>query len=321
MRGVLVSFSFALIAGCVMQPQESYRFTSSGYLSGKSPVGYELVKQSVFAPNCVQCHNAQMASGGIKLETYSQVMGNLGMVRSASLVRKTMPPGGPLSGTQAAILNDWIKAGAPESMTPVTPGGGLPTPTPWAGGPIPFARVNSMIFITYCTSCHSGLYPSGGVGLDTYSKVKAALPRFAGSVLGPDAYMPPDAPLSLENQTLLQGWIDQGAPEFDVATPTPRPSPKPSASPSPSPKPSPSPSAATYTYLRSKIIVPRCLSCHSGGGASAGVALDTYTQVYNARNKILSTMQSGSMPKGSSKIPAADITSFQQWINAGAPNN
>ena len=87
-------------------------------------------------------------------------------------------------------------------------------------------------------------------------------------------------------------------------------------------------SSATFTAVNSQILQPKCLGCHGAGSSPDFSSYGTFaantsfimpgkptsSAVYNA-------VQSGSMPQGSSALPAADVTLIYDWIQAGALNN
>jgi hypothetical protein len=60
--------------------------------------------------------------------------------------------------------------------------------------------------------------------------------------------------------------------------------------------------------------------CHATGSSNGPGALTNYTQVFNARAAVRSSVSSGSMPKGSS-LSASQKNSILCWIDSGAPNN
>ncbi|MBL7851685.1 MAG: hypothetical protein JNN04_12345 [Cyclobacteriaceae bacterium] len=70
-----------------------------------------------------------------------------------------------------------------------------------------------------------------------------------------------------------------------------------------------------------------CVSCHSGNFASAGVKLDSYTEVmkYVNNGQLVGTITWASgyspMPKNGNKLSSCNISKIQAWIAAGSPNN
>lgn len=81
--------------------------------------------------------------------------------------------------------------------------------------------------------------------------------------------------------------------------------------------------AKTYAADVAPIIASSCATgggCHASGSLSGPGALTNYTQVFNSRASIRSSVANGSMPKGSS-LSTAQKNAILCWIDAGAPNN
>jgi hypothetical protein len=91
--------------------------------------------------------------------------------------------------------------------------------------------------------------------------------------------------------------------------------------------------APTFTQIYNTILTPYCAggSCHSPG-SSGGVSFSSKTNAYNAvksrvtagngaGSSFYSTVNSGAMPRGASKLSAANLASIKAWIDAGAANN
>lgn len=150
--------------------------------------------------------------------------------------------------------------------------------------------------------------------------------------------MPPGGGVSQSDKDILRRWIagDSGG-STPTPTPTPSPSPTPIPTPTPSPTPSPTPTptptptpvpTVTYASLRASIFQPKCLACHTGSSAKAGVALDTYAGATktNSINKttptssrIYVTTKNGSMPTSGAKLTADQYNSLLIWVQNGAP--
>lgn len=60
--------------------------------------------------------------------------------------------------------------------------------------------------------------------------------------------------------------------------------------------------------------------CHDAGSGNGPGPLTNYTQVFNARTTIRSSVASGTMPKNSS-LSTSQKNSILCWIDGGAPNN
>lgn len=73
--------------------------------------------QAILTTKCSssRCHSASAAKGGTVLETYDQVKAKAERIKQRALVEKTMPPAGPLSANDAAVLQCWFDAGMPNN--------------------------------------------------------------------------------------------------------------------------------------------------------------------------------------------------------------
>lgn len=73
----------------------------------------------------------------------------------------------------------------------------------------------------------------------------------------------------------------------------------------------------TYTKDVAPIMSASCAGCH---GSSGGVSLKTKDEVQKNFDASLSTIESGKMPKGGSKLSEDKITILKNWKAAGFPN-
>ena len=71
--------------------------------------------KSIITSKCssANCHSTATAKGGVTLETYDQIKAKADRIKQRALVEKTMPPRGPLSITDVAILECWLGSGMP----------------------------------------------------------------------------------------------------------------------------------------------------------------------------------------------------------------
>ncbi|WP_210415546.1 hypothetical protein [Bdellovibrio sp. NC01] len=208
----------------------------------------------------------------------------------------------------------------------------------------PYTDQALTILQTNCSSCHGTTGGSGNVyGLSDISHMVSAGLIVPGNPNQSLLYneivsnsMPPGNPLSTTDRQVIQEWIagvnSGGDNNNSGVTPTPTPTPSPSPSPSPTPLPTPTPSPtpaptptptnpnATYSYISKNILQVSCTGCHS--------SLKTYSgtmKYVSAKNPGASTLytevNSGAMPRGSSKLSSASIKAIKDWITAGAANN
>ena len=194
-------------------------------------LGYNSLKTQIFAPKCISCHGG---AGGVTLSDYASAKSVLQLIEEQAVVERAMPPQGPLTDDERALIQAWVDAGGPEGdvagdtrtvdpetsptpePTPLLTNDPVPNPTPRpSSGPTPiplvvhYTTVAQRIFTPYCVRCHGS---SGGVNLGSYSKVKTYLTRVERVAII-DRSMPPSGPLSLQLRELLQSWIDDGAPQ------------------------------------------------------------------------------------------------------------
>jgi len=166
------------------------------------------------------CHDSGTAQNGIILTDYYRIKitggvkpGNSGSSRLYKVLSKNgeskMPPSpfAEFTSEQKAIIAKWIDQGAlynycteacnPENYT--------------------FAADIYPLISTNCRGCHSGNEPSGGIRLEDYSTIRAAVDN--NSLYGSVAWLPgysamPNDGIRLTdcNITQIKNWIDNGAP-------------------------------------------------------------------------------------------------------------
>lgn len=200
-----------------------------------------------------------------------------------------------------------------------------------------FANLKTSVFESKCVECHSGSAPSGGYDLSSYEGIMSGgrvVPyQPSQSVLVQrleDGSMPPTGRLSEQEILTIRDWIQEGALQEGspvvnnppVVSPTPAPvataTPKPTATATPAP--TATPSTATFSYISKNILSSSCTSCHSNFKTYSGTM--KYVKAGNASSSSLySEVNSGSMPRGGSKLSSSQITAIKTWINNGASNN
>ncbi|MBK7173499.1 MAG: hypothetical protein IPH84_09735 [Bacteroidales bacterium] len=85
-------------------------------------------------------------------------------------------------------------------------------------------------------------------------------------------------------------------------------------------------SNVTFSGIIYPIIELNCKGCHSGASPSAGLSLNTYSQVKDAvENKSLLNhlynRNGASMMPPSNQLSDCNLAQFNRWINDGTPNN
>lgn len=81
--------------------------------------------------------------------------------------------------------------------------------------------------------------------------------------------------------------------------------------------------ASSFSANVNPIIQSTCatdVSCHGSGSANGPGPLLTYTQIFNARTTIKSSVVAGTMPKTGS-LTTAQKNSIICWVDSGGPNN
>ena len=74
----------------------------------------------------------------------------------------------------------------------------------------------------------------------------------------------------------------------------------------------------SYLDVQQKVFAPSCVSCHSNGNASGGVALDTYSSVVVNLQRAKSAISGGVMPP-SGNMSQTQVQILSDWIAQGAP--
>jgi len=83
----------------------------------------------------------------------------------------------------------------------------------------------------------------------------------------------------------------------------------------------------TYSSSVVPILISNCTVCHGGNTPSAGIKLDTYSdvkiQVTNGRlwGAVSQAVSYSPMPKNGTKMSSCNLIKIKKWIDAGALNN
>lgn len=81
----------------------------------------------------------------------------------------------------------------------------------------------------------------------------------------------------------------------------------------------------TYSADIAPLMTSSCNGCHSGAGAAAGIATNSYDQVVANIDRISGAINHkpgfSAMPQNGSKLSDCDLNKFAAWINSGSPNN
>ncbi len=83
----------------------------------------------------------------------------------------------------------------------------------------------------------------------------------------------------------------------------------------------------TFTTDVLPLLNAKCNNCHAGSSASAGIRLDSFSEVikYVNNGTLMGSINHASgfspMPKNGSKMSSCDIQKIQDWITTGAGSN
>lgn len=111
---------FVFISSCYYDKEENLYFASQ-FECDTTNVRYSVQVSGIISQNCLPCHNAATASGGISLETYDQLKTMVLNGRVGASIRhdagvSAMPKLSPkLSECKIQTLAIWEKAGCPNN--------------------------------------------------------------------------------------------------------------------------------------------------------------------------------------------------------------
>jgi len=116
----LSSAQIALIAKWINEGAKNTLYTTNNCNTNNNT--YSLGVANIFAANCVGCHNANLASGGIQLHNYNTAFALasgsqtvlLNAINYTAGGSKNMPPAGKLSNCDLQLINQWIANGMPQ---------------------------------------------------------------------------------------------------------------------------------------------------------------------------------------------------------------
>ncbi len=179
-----------------------------------------------------------------------------------------------------------------------------------------------------CSFCHNESLAQGGVGNITdvnyllFNRlVIPGQPDVSDliRVIREGSMPPTGTQVTTAELDALTQWVQNGLKDATVGQ-------VPSPTPLPVPMPTPNTPTASYAALASSLFTPKCVGCHNNNLASGNVNLSTYTNVKASATsgKLYSsvTRTGGNyMPQGGARLSTAELTTLNQWIMAGAPNN
>lgn len=220
----------AILVLCIFQWSCNYSLTKSPLAFRPSQAGLEqfpsgkiadfnLINSAILKPRCLECHSGAGGNdGGINLETYENVIANLGIIKD-EVASSSMPKNREkLSAKEKEVLFAWIDAGGPKvpSIVQTETPSPAPTPVPVPEPPTTFTyeMVNTAVIQPRCISCHSDAGGNRGeVNLETYENVAALAPDIESAILSGSMPRPRNKPLTPEQKEMILKWISIGFPK------------------------------------------------------------------------------------------------------------
>lgn len=169
----------------------------------------------LFVSNCAMpdCHDAISHVEGVRLYDYTTIRSEVfpGNPTAGDVMDEIIdgdmpePPYPLLTSEQIALLQRWINQGAQNTTNCA---GCDSTQYTFAANVLPIVQ-------TYCTGCHSGTYPSGGIPLTNYTTIQASAADggLVGTMNHLSGYspMPKNAPImSACERAVVRRWVQAG---------------------------------------------------------------------------------------------------------------
>lgn len=165
------------------------------------------------------CHDAATQEDGIILDNYTNIM-KTGRVKAGNpsgselyeVIIETRsskvmppPPDNSLSAEQQALIKKWINQGAKNNKC-----------IECDSVNVTFSKQVTSTLNANCVSCHNASSTNGGVSLHNYAAVKTNVDngKLIGSINHRSGFvtMPPSGKLDNCNLTIINKWINDGAP-------------------------------------------------------------------------------------------------------------
>lgn len=175
-------------------------------------------------------------------------------------------------------------------------------------GRLDFSMVQASVLGPKCLRCHNSNRQEGGANLETYSQVRALMPRIVFRSLG-KMDMPPDQPLSNDEMTILKSWFDNGAPEKYVDG-------------NEKVDPNLEMGPVDWTKIRDKVFAAKCFDCHSPPNPEKALDLTSYLEVKSKAAVIFDrVIIKQDMPlEPYPTLSPVERRVLLNWFNSGMPN-
>ena len=214
---IVSMFSFSCNYSRMKTSQDNSKYSLP--LDQKATLSYDVVAQAIFNPKCVCCHGTSGCGGAPQspfLDSYANVLANIGGVKRVVFETHTMPKRGVLNDREMSILWSWIEIGSPQNSP-----GTIAIPL----GPT-YESIDKNIFQPRCIICHSPGNPGKRVLLTKDELLNSPLllvipgnPDESGLVVAveraDEKRMPPakEGKLQLNDveKRAIRDWIQNGA--------------------------------------------------------------------------------------------------------------
>lgn len=165
-------------------------------------IDFEVIKQEILEPQCVQCHPAY--------SNYNNVKADLAAIQR-SIETDRMPKDAPaLEGNLKLLLAEWISLGAPSKV--------IPKPIALAPN---WKSLSEKVFFPKCAQCHNPAGQAAFLDLSTYEALKALpidVDYLFEVITDPEQPMPPTwsniAPVEAKQLEVMMQWFEQDLPEI-----------------------------------------------------------------------------------------------------------
>lgn len=290
--------------------------------------------------NCISCHSATIASGGVDLSSYAKIIpyvqnGKLyGSITHASGYKPMPSATIKLNVCDITIIRKWIRGSSPAGgilvdlnpIKPVDPVVNIPVVQPptlvnCSPDTVYFKQKILPLIVSNCamSGCHDAISKKDGVILTDYTnimrEVRVSNPTsselYKSLIATGEDRMPPVGSLPADQINSVLTWIKQGAKNNSCDA-------------------SATNCVTTNISFKSTvqpILKSNCTGCHSGTQPSGNIDLTTYVQVqkYAVNGKFYGSIahQTGfiPMPSANSTLSTCEVSQIKSWITAGSLNN
>lgn len=191
-----------LITACRVPPTTgNLEFEEIKIAAPVETIDFEIIKQEILKPQCIQCHPAY--------SNYYNVKDDLVAIQNSIVTNRMPKDAPPLRADLKLLLTEWIEIGAPSKV--------VPTPVNLAPN---WKSLSEKVFFPKCAQCHNPAGQAAFLDLSSYQALKE-LPFDADYlfevITDPEQPMPPTwsniAPVETDQLEVMQQWFELGLPE------------------------------------------------------------------------------------------------------------